>query len=375
MSEEAVLGDIGSATGAEALDKIFTEGEAPETPEGGVESEASGAPEAPEIPEDFVPPIRGDIPELPEEVQPVAPAEPPPPVPVDELDPKSSHAWAELKARNKALEEQLAADSSSEAPDTAETEAKIQELQTQAEQYEERLGRYDLAATKSFQARYDAKINGLLGRAMGLLTRSGVEKSAVQALAREALSGDLDTRIRIFGEEAPALQGALINLYEDLDTIVKDRTLALDNWREVSAAREEEAKEESFQGAVAQIQGAMETAVSALKDSGDYLFKDDTSSEEWNTSVKTRLTALGGVLKSGELSQVAKLVAEGQALPTMRAMFAREHQLRLAAEAQLSGVAEATPGLGGAASRTPPSGPAAGTTGEAAINSIWGEEK
>jgi len=292
----------------------------------------------------------------------------------EELDPKASASWAILKSDNKKLKAKLQELESREVADPEQVKAlqeQIAEKEEQIDKYEDRLGQYDLASTKKFREKYDFKISAKLGQAANMLARLGMEKAEARTFVQQLLKQGLEDRVQRLSEEAPALQGALINLFEDIDDLALHRTQELRNWRQVKAAQSEEEKASGVRKVIQTIKDNMAAVNEELQKSGDFLFNNKTQSEEWNAQVSQRLEAVGGILQSGDLKVITRYVAEGLALPTLRSLYTAERKKRKALESELTQLSGSTPPLRGGADREAPARQTQNESTEATLDKIW----
>ena len=122
------------------------------------------------------------------------PADGDPPAPVADADddvtppevassPKAAHAWAELKRENKAhktREAELLAQVEEAKSSQVDTDDVVA-LRAQVTDYEEKLGKVDLAATQGFKGRFDTPMKSLVAKGSKLLARAGMAPEAIAA--------------------------------------------------------------------------------------------------------------------------------------------------------------------------------------------------
>ena len=82
-------------------------------------------------------------------------------------------------------------------------------------------------------------------------------------------------------------------------------------------------------------------------------FSESPTNAKWNEKVSERITALKGLMKTGQPDAMARFVALGLSAEGFQALFQQERAKRLAAESELKERAELYPAPRGASSSGP----------------------
>ena len=262
--------------------------------------------------------------------------EPPPPPPVEEpaeeeppegLDPKAKESFIHLRTERRELKKKVAQlEEALKAKEVnPETDAKMAEtvagLEAKLREAEERLGQLSLAETAAFKQRYDVPLTAAYNRAVKLITKAGIAPNEAKAMASKALSMNTQQRLQLFAEEVPSLQGALINIYEDISELRDSRVSALNNWKQSRAAVESEAKRVDKVNLVRELQANVEKSVKFLQDEGDFMLKKSASNDKWNQGVDARIELAKGILASAKPEDLARYVLAGVSAVQLRGMY------------------------------------------------------
>ena len=262
-------------------------------------------------------------------------------------DPKAKHAWAELKRKNKQLNTKLAQlEDDKVAGATAE---KIVELEKSNENLENQLGQYDLAATSSFQERYVAPLRGLAGRAVKLLTQSGVdEKEApltVQRVLQASNQADID---EILEDQPPSVQAALVMMASEYHGRDADRAKALADWKDSKAALDAQQARDQEVELVKMAEQDMAAALEQSLDEGNWMFRrTGGDNAEWDSNVEAMESQVRGLVKNAKPSEIIKWMIEGVTAKPLRELFAKESQRSKRLQSELAAALKGTPKLGG----------------------------
>ena len=318
-SEAAEVAKADAAVSAGETDKLLSSLMAPAT----------------ELPAD----VLGLVEKKPDVAAAVSEGEPEPPAETD-MSPHAKeqrkNAWAQIKAEKKALKEQLAAREAEilaakqqlaavQKPPEIEEIAKMKQ---QIEQYEDRLGQLDITQSATFQKTYDAPLNMLFDRGMRMLVKTGMDPNEARKLAISAIDPQIKTNERadMISEQPVAVQGALMNIFEEIVDVQNARAEAIKNWKETSAAMKDQEGRTSMADMSKSIVTDTEQAVDALKAEGNWLYMESQKPEhaEWNRQVQERVRAVHGILKTAKPADLVKYVADGVTARSFRDMYLKE---------------------------------------------------
>ncbi len=299
---------------------------------------------------------------------PPAPPESPPNSPEDDDIPetvpvgaKADQAWQRVRkerrefrkeaARLQAEVERL---SQQERPEVEEVSTLRQKIQ----EYESRLGQYDLAATQDFQQRFDAPMGAALQRAKSLLVRAGRTGDDASALVQKlAAAPDYEAVQALVEGEPFALQGALVQAHSEYADLADKRQEALQHWEETRAAVTTESARAKEVQLMDNIERDTEVAVKQAVKEGNWMFSESQEDPEWNAGVADRVRAVKGLMRSGSPAEVVKYVVEGLTAQPLRQLYAKATEELQALRAENARLVGATPSLGGGgAGRRAPSG-------------------
>jgi len=339
----------------------------------------------PEPPSEPVAPAEPQVPEAPSE--PVAPVEPPAPaaddiIPSDILappatpagqdagepadieppasvtkDPKANHAWQQVKAERRQLRDEVKAlKAEIERVKTSPTED-VQEvitLKKQVEDYEAKLGQYDLASTKAFQQRYELPAQQLFARGVSLLVKSGKDPDVAKALMAKIANPNAKSQEiqETIADEPFAVQGALMNVASEIQDIEAQKAEALNHWKETRAALGAQEARANEVKLAENIEKTTALAVEAAVKEGNWMFAQSSKNPEWNEQVQKRIDIVKGILRVGKPEEIIKFVVDGVTAPVLRKMAMDFKQQADSRKAELDKLIQVTPRLGGEGSPT-----------------------
>jgi hypothetical protein len=273
-------------------------------------------------------------------------------------DPKANKAWQKHKADKKALklrvqELEAAVEQSKNAktPDVEEVAA----LQTKIEEYEAKLGQYDLAATQEFQQRFDAPIQAALRKGASLLTRGGMEpdaaKQLMQKLSDPTLSMDA---IQEAVTDLPyAVQGAVVTAITEYGEMANARNEALAHWKETKAAVGEQANRQAEINLLQNLEKDTAAAVEKLRASGNWMYQQSADNPDWNKTIEARITLAKGILRSATPETLVEFVLEGATARDLRGLYMQAQQLADKRKAELDKLVKSGPKLSGGGGTEP----------------------
>jgi hypothetical protein len=280
-------------------------------------------------------------------------------------DEKANKAWQKLKHERRELRDQLRQKEADLAKAKAETPAvdveEVARLRKAVDDYEMKLSKYDLAETKAFKERFDQPMGATLQKGVAVLVRFGKAPDEAKALMRKLVeSGKTPEDLNeILSSEPYQLQGALINLIAEFDELSKERSLALDNWRETQAALKAQTRRDTEVKLLEDVERDIGQALSDVVKAGNWMYALSAQSPEWNKQVEQRVAAVKGVLRSGAPKDIVALIMEGAtALDTRKLALQLDSQVK-ELQGRLQKLVQVSPRLGPGG--TPPAAPEAPT--------------
>lgn len=294
-------------------------------------------------------------------------------------DPKKLNAWTKVRAEKKELKQEnlrlkQELDAAKQVAQSGAEAERISVLEKQLEQYEERIGQYDVTQTVAFANKYTNPLVQRYKRLVGLLAKSSDEATADKK-ARHLLEPGTD-RDALLAEHPITVQAAAGALLAEMDELQESRDEAIKNWRETRAVLTEQETRQGLTNLNKSIVEDTNKAVEALRLEGNYLYMLSQSDDSWNKLVQDRITALQGVLKAGGREDLVKLVADGLTARVYREWYEREHKRADKLASQINSRVRSAPELGGSAPAAPttPSKPGKPRAMGSVLDSIWGAD-
>ena len=295
-------------------------------------------------------------------------------------NPKQLNAWTKIRAEKKDLKlENIALKQQIEAAKTSSTQeavtARISELESQVNSYEEKLGQYDVTQTAAFADKYTNPLVTRYRRMVALLSKNG-DAAAADALARQLIDPNANRDELISGHPITT-QAALGAILVEVDDLQGQRDEAIKNWRETKAVLSEQEARQGITSLNKSITEDTNKAIEALRLEGNYLYMLSQSDDNWNAAVKDRIAALQGTLKTGSKEDMVKLVADGLTARMYREWYEKEHTRAEKLASQINAKLRSAPNLGGS-SGAPidgPSKPAKPRPMSSVLNSVWGDDE
>jgi len=248
-------------------------------------------------------------------------------------------------------------------------------LQQQVSEYEERIGQYDLAATKAFKEKYDNRIEDIMERGKNAIVRTGLNPEETKQILDKLVDAreDITAMEDIVADMPVAVQGALFNLMQDYDAISKERADALTNWQDTrKAADYMEARDREIR-LMDDIEKDVGQALTDAVKEGNWLYAR-TEDPEWSKQVDERISTAKGLLKLAKPSELAKYVLEGVTAKDTRALFTAAANRVRQLEQDLADLQGATPGIRARPQEQPrqPQAPSKnGTTPEKMLDTLF----
>jgi len=259
-------------------------------------------------------------------------------------DPKAAHAWQAVKSENKELKAKLAEIEAARAEGDPEEVARLRE---QLSSYEEKLGQYDLTATKEFQQKFEAPTSHLRRRAVQLLQRGGKDEAAAEALVRKITDPGLsfDQVQDLLADEPLAVQGALVNIATELTDLEARKAEAVKNWKETRAALNVKQQRESEIRLAENIEQATQEAWQSAIKEGNFMLAPSQDAE-WNKQVEQRVLAAKGIIRNAKPAELIKYVLEGITAAPLRQHLQQTYQVAEQRKAELEKVLGTSPKTG-----------------------------
>lgn len=288
----------------------------------------------------------------------------------EELNPKQQHAWAELKHRAKEAERELEETRSKlQATQTDDTETKA--LKAQLNAAEERLGQLDLTRTRAFQERYNLPLQVQAAKAAKLMAREGVDPNEAKVLTMQLARASYEDRKNVLADRFPEAMGALVNIFEELESLDSNRTQAVNEWKDTQQALKAAIDAEQH-GAVSQkLEQTTEQTVQKLVTARDVMFGKRDGNEKWNKSVDDRVAMFKGTIRAGNPNDLAYFIAKGIASNDMEKILKSEIQKRRALAAELKAIRGAAPDVSASRSGTVSQNNQSSGSTEAVLSQIW----
>lgn len=235
---------------------------------------------------------------------------------------------------------------------TAAEKQELEGLRQRATELEDKIGKYDLTATKEFKNKFDAKLDALYGKGIRMLMARQIPQDEAVKVMQEAFAHP-DRRDAVLMDLPGSVQGAILSLVTDMDVIREDREAAVANWKEQQALlRDEGARATDLQLAKDIVKDTAD-AISAVQSEGNWLYKTSESSPEWNEQVEQRRMMVQGILRNSTPTELAKWVAEGVTARITRELYATTYDRLRAVTQELNSVVKRRPGLGGGSGAPP----------------------
>lgn len=264
-------------------------------------------------------------------------------------DPKANHAFAALRKQNADLTrklKELEASSSRDVASLPEVEELKSQYESQIQELQEKLGQYDLSTTPAFRQKYDSQLTGLLNKAGNLLKKAGASEEDAEAMLSVLRSKSTVERAEQLNEFLPALSGPVVNILEDFDDLLLRRETELRNWKESRKSIEEEERRLKKSKSLEIADSMANSVLQELESEKNPFFTRSESDSSWNRKVEERAKVYRGLLKNGDSSVLAKLIAEGIAAREFQKLFLSERKKRREVEqaSSLSRQLKASPG-------------------------------
>jgi hypothetical protein len=271
-------------------------------------------------------------------------------------DVKAKDAFLKERAYNKTLREQLREAQSAllVAQDNSYTPEEIEQYQSELESYKQRvqeleddLGKIDLTRNPTFRQQYDDKINQIGNKLVEVLTGEGLDQEEATTFARQLIQEQKPSvREQLINDVAPGLRGTLAALGLQAEDVLRSRELALQSWKESAAAMEETENRRRVAELSGKVNDYVASAVEEARKLGNPYYMQ-TNDPEWNQQVFARQDALKGILISGDLGQMASLVAEGLTAADLRTRYSALLKAKRDLEAELEAVVKGSPRFSG----------------------------
>lgn len=288
---------------------------------------------------------------------------------------KQRRKEAELRAQQATqILEQTRTQTGQVASETLSTVTKeLEAAKAQLAAMDAEMGKTNYERSREYQEKYALPAQATVMKMAKLAeTVGGHPKPEAEQLVASLLRATPQERASILAEESVAIQGALISAASDYDSINENATIALDNWKSRKAAMDEEQRRANQMGLIKNLFADTEKAVTTLAKEGNALLIA-TGNPEWDKTVSERVSAVRGVLQSGDPEVLIKYVADGVTAPKWREMYWDVVKAYGKLQSEAKGLVAATPGLGADGSPETPATPAPKTS-KGVMDQIWGAD-
>lgn len=268
----------------------------------------------------------------------------------DPTDPKANTAWQQVKREKRELRDQLKA--SQQEVERLRTTAlpemeEVNLLRTQIQEYEGKIGQYDLASTKQFKNRFDAPMESAKQRSVSTLTRAGRDPEDAKELVQKIFAASGEELNQLLNDEPYSLQGPLMSLAVEYGELSKQRDDALAHWQQTKAAVVTQASRDQEISLAENIERDAAVAVQQALKEGNWMFARSKDNQEWNAQVDQRMLAVKGILRSAKPDELVKWVMEGITAQPTRELFKMAQAKYAKTKAELDRLVGATPRIRG----------------------------
>lgn len=266
-------------------------------------------------------------------------------------DPKANEAWQRVKRERREFRDKLK-DAQAELERLRSTalpeHSELETLRQQVSEYEQKIGQYDLSATRSFKQTFDAPLADLKRRAASLLARTGRDPAEAAQVVDKIMGMAQDGEFNLnevqeaISDEALSTQGALISAVNDYADLAKRRQEALAHFKDTRAAlKENESRTEEFQLAQ-DIERDTQVALGSVLADGNWMYAQ-SADPKWNAEVANRVSAVKGIVRSASPDELVKWVMEGVSAKRTRELLILEAQKSHKLKTDMDALVAATP--------------------------------
>jgi Uncharacterized protein containing TOPRIM domain, potential nuclease len=285
-------------------------------------------------------------------------------------DPKADHEWKKVRgkyktarARVQELEQEFQAFKKSGITEAmSASQKRIQELETQNAQYDERIAQISLSESKQFKDKFVAPVQAAESRVLEALVKSGMTEEEAKARAGKLIGMDYKTLEEELAYEKPIVAGSITLALTERAKLVETANKALTDWRSTRAGMEVEGSLQSTQQKAELVSASFDAGLKKAIANGNWMYAD-MDDESFRAARSQNLEAAKGILMNGSGEDIAALVLEGLTARSTRLMLEQAHADRLKAEEALSRITGAAPAINGTPDRgTPGAAPLGGTS-------------
>lgn len=288
----------------------------------------------------------------------------------EELNPKQQHAWGELKHRAKEAERELA-EAREKLSQVEGGSAEVKHLKSELLAAEERLGQLDLTRTRAFQERYNRPLQIQIAKAAKLMAREGADENESKVLTVQLARASYEDRKAILAERFPEAMGALVNIFEEVESLDAARTDAVRQWKDTQNALKASIDSDQQAAVNQRLEQTATKTLQKLQSGKDVMFNKRDGSPDWNKSVDDRLSLFKGTLKAGNPDDLAYFIAKGIASADMEKILRSEIQKRRALAAELKAIRGSAPNVSASRTGVTVSSSDSPSTNEELITKIW----
>ena len=235
---------------------------------------------------------------------------------------KQRHAFAKVKHDRKELRDKLREKEKKlqELADNplgtnSEIQAKLKRLEQELVSKDKEIAAIDLSKSEVFKKQHNEPIQAKVAQIIKYLMEDGHNRESASKLALGIKDMKLRDRARRIAEESPLFNGAIVNLYNEVDELSARRAMALRNAEGTRASLNESQMRSNEEKRIASLEGAVGSAVSKMRQQNNYLYKaskhDTEKAKQWNNGVFGRIGMIKSVLEKNNPEEIAEYVADG----------------------------------------------------------------
>lgn len=229
-----------------------------------------------------------------------------------------------------------------------ELNAKLAKEAQDRQAIEDRLGRYDLAATRAFQTKFLAPEAALTQQAKDILKGFDVE----DAVLDEALAAKGADLIKVLKDKATPAMAMLQPLVVQLQQLKDAKETALTNHRTILSQMQAQNQNALLEQTAKARETLYHAALEKRTQAGDFLLKELPGNDSWNTSVvgpvKQMVKAL---METSDPNMQAEAFVLAAQAPVLMDSFIKANAKIAELQAEIAALQGLTPELGGG---TPP---------------------
>lgn len=217
----------------------------------------------------------------------------------------------------------------------------VEAMKAQLAEYEEKLGRIDLTQSRGFQQEFVVPVRTMMAEATQVMTRYGgfTDQAEARKFVTDLFDAPAEEQQQQLRDLPTQVQGYLVGKLAAHAEIQTARQAAETNWKAKMASMSEQEQRNAQLATARQLADSVEQVLSDMRGARNLFFTPNPANREHTAAVEQRVQQFRGVMESGNMPQVARLVAEGLAyqalVPHYKALQAQYRKLKQDAEAVL----------------------------------------